>query len=337
MSEQSRVTYIDIAKALAIFLVILGHVVNVGTPVKTILYTFHMPLFFILTGMTYKWPSNGSWHFIKERLARNVGVLLIPYLLFALFYSKLTFSNLAYIGYSSWKTLRMAGSLSSLWFLMALFMSHMYLLIVFKLLPKKYEENMLLLLLIAIVLLTIGVFLPYGGKYGYPWMTNVAFVGSAFILFGKLIRKLVNRFSDMNIAWRLFAFVVTLILFLVMIPVNHPSPGYVLMADGLYGNATIFAVTAFLGSVSVIMFSQISDVLFSRQSFVLWIGKNTLGIFLIHKFIVGGAQTIINNIGYDYNNVAIACATSVIVLMVSCVIVMLINKFVPFLLHYEKR
>lgn len=337
MSEQSRVTYIDLAKAIGIYLVILGHVVNVGTPVKTILYTFHMPLFFILTGMTYRWPSNSGWQSIKERLFRNAGVLLIPYLFFALIYSKLTFPNLALISYSSWKTMRMAGTLSSLWFLMALFMSHVYLLFVFKLLPKKHEENTLLLLIIAIVLLTIGVFLPYGGKYGYPWMTNVAFVGSAFILFGKLLRKLVNRFSEMNIACRLFALVVTLILFIVMIPVNHPSPGYVLMADGIYDNAVFFAVTALLGSTSVIMFSQISDVLLSRLSFVLWIGKNTLGIFLIHKFIVGGAQTIIKNMGYNYNNFAIACATSVIVLLVSCVVVMLINKFVPFLLHYEKR
>lgn len=337
MNGQPRISYVDIAKAIAIYLVILGHVVSVGTPIKTILYTFHMPLFFILTGMTYKWPSNGSWQSIKERLYRHVGVLLIPYLIFALFYSKLTFPNLAYIGYSSWKTLRLAGSLSSLWFLMALFMSHVYLLIVYKLLPKKHEENTLVLLIIAIVLLVIGVLLPYGGKYGYPWMTNVAFVGSAFILFGKLLRKLVNKFSDLNIACRLIAFVVTLILFIVAIPVNHPSPGYVLMADGLMGNVFFFAVTALLGSASVIMFSQVTDPLLSRLTFFLWIGKNTLGIFLVHKFIVGGAQMIINNMGCDYDNVAIACTTSVAVLLVSSVVVMLINKFAPFLLHYEKR
>lgn len=337
MTEQSRVTYIDLAKAIGIYLVILGHVVNVGTPVKTILYTFHMPLFFILSGMTYKWSSNNSWQTIKERLTRNASVLLIPYLLFALIYSKLTFPNLAYIGYSSWKTLRMAGSLSSLWFLMALFMSHVYLLVIFKLLPKKHEANTLVLVIIAIALLAIGVLLPYGGKYGYPWMVNVAFVGSAFMVFGMLFRKGVNKLVGLKLAWRWSVLIVVMVFFILMIPVNHPSPSYVLMADGLYGNALYFTLTALLGSAVVILFSQITDSMFSRMSFVLWVGKNTLGIFLIHKFIVGGAQTIISNSGLDYNNVAIACTTSVIVLLVSCVVVILINKFIPFLLHYEKR
>ena len=335
MSEKSRVSYIDIAKAIGIYLVILGHVVNVGTPLKTILYTFHMPLFFILSGMTYKLPSDNSWQSIKERLKKKVSVLLIPYILFALIYSKLTFTNLACIGYSSWKTLKLAGSLSSLWFLMALFMSHVYLLIVFKLMHKKYEGNAFVLLIIAIVLFTIGVIVPYGGKYGYPWMMNVAFVSSAFMLAGIMFRKWVCKFSDLTIAWRVVILIITLLAFIMMMPVNNPSPGYVLMADGLYGNAIVFAFTALLGSITVILFSQMADVFLSRQSYVLWVGRNTLGIYLIHKFIVSGAHTILKNMGLDYNNMAIACASSLLVLLVSCAVVVVINKFVPFLLHFK--
>ena len=335
MTEQSRVSYIDIAKAIGIYLVILGHVVNVGTPVKTLLYTFHMPLFFILSGMTYKLPSGNNWQSILNRVKKYVGSLLIPYILFALFYSKLTLPNLAFISYSSWKALKLAGSLSSLWFLMVLFISHVYLLLVYKLMQIKNGRNALLLLIIAIALFTIGVILPYGGKYGYPWMMNVAFVGSAFILAGILLRKLVSKFSDLVITWRLGILIISLIAFIIIMPVNKPSTGYVLMADGIYGNAIVFALTALLGSMIVIMISQISDVILSRQSFILWVGKNTLGIYLIHKFIISGVHTILNNWGLDNNNVAIACATSVLVLLVSCAVVVVINKFVPFILHYR--
>lgn len=336
MSGQPRISYIDTSKAIAIFLVILGHVVDVGTPMKTVLYTFHMPLFFMLTGMTYKWPLDKSWQTIKVRLVRYAGVLLIPYVLFALFYSKLTYSNIVFIIYSSWHTIKLAGSLSSLWFLMALFMSHIYLLFLFKVLPKQIITTPVALSIMALLLLVIGVFLPYGGKYGYPLMTNVAFVGAAFVLIGFLLRKIYG-YSELNIAWRVSAFLVATILFIVIIPFNHPSPGYVLMADGLYGNVVLFAVTAILGATAVIMFSQITDVLLSRCTLMMWIGKNTLGIFLVHKFFISGAHTITNKMGMDYNNITIACILSVMVLLISCIAVMAINRFVPFLLHYEKR
>ena len=337
MSGQPRISYIDTSKAIAIFLVILGHVVDVGTPMKTGLYTFHMPLFFMLTGMTYKWLSDKSWQTIKARLVRYAGALLIPYVIFALFYSKLTYSNIAFIGYSSWHALKLAGSLSSLWFLMALFMSHVYLLLLHKVLPRQIITTPIALSIIALFLLVVGAYLPYGGKYGYPWMTNVAFVGAAFIMIGLLLHKMFDYYAGLNIAWRLGAFLVATILFVVTIPFNHPSPGYVLMADGLYGNVALFAVIAILGATAVIMFSQISDVILSRCTPLMWIGKNTLGIFLVHKFFINGAHIITNKMGMDYNNVTIACILSVMVLLVSCIVVTVINRFVPFLLHYEKR
>lgn len=337
MTGQMRFTYIDIAKAIGIYLVILGHVVSGGTPLKTFLYAFHMPLFFILTGMTYRWPSDNNWLTISERLTRYAGRLLIPYILFALIYSELSFPNLVYIGYSSRHTLKLAGALSSLWFLMALFMSHVYLLVLFKVLPKKYISNPFVLLLAAIFLLAIGVLLPHGGKYGYPWMINVAFVGSVFILIGILLCRWNDKYLKLSLLKKLFILLITVSLFIVTIPINNPSPGYVVMADAHYGNVAIFAMTAIFGSVSVIMFSQIMDVFLSQLSFVMWIGKNTLGIFLVHKFFVSGLKAVLIRMGIDYNNIAIACASSVLVLIISCVVVVAINRFIPFLLHYEKR
>ena len=55
-SNKRRIEMIDIAKALAIVLVILGHTVgNFDMPAyRLIIYTFHMPLFFILAGMSMK-------------------------------------------------------------------------------------------------------------------------------------------------------------------------------------------------------------------------------------------------------------------------------------------
>lgn len=51
--KRARIELIDIAKALTIFLVILGHTTgNLDTPLyRRVLYSFHMPLFFFLAGI----------------------------------------------------------------------------------------------------------------------------------------------------------------------------------------------------------------------------------------------------------------------------------------------
>ena len=56
MKKKARIEVIDIAKAITIFLVIVGHSTgNFDTPLfRRVLYSFHMPLFFILAGMSIK-------------------------------------------------------------------------------------------------------------------------------------------------------------------------------------------------------------------------------------------------------------------------------------------
>ena len=48
-----RIEWIDIAKALGIFLIVLGHTLRAGK-VHLIVYTFSVPLFFIISGLVFK-------------------------------------------------------------------------------------------------------------------------------------------------------------------------------------------------------------------------------------------------------------------------------------------
>ena len=50
--ERIRLDYLDFAKAIAVFLVIVGHAAgNNDEPYyRMVLYTFHMPLFFMVSG-----------------------------------------------------------------------------------------------------------------------------------------------------------------------------------------------------------------------------------------------------------------------------------------------
>ena len=51
--ELKRIEYIDIAKGLGIILVVIGHCIDGKTFPGTWISSFHMPLFFILSGMCF--------------------------------------------------------------------------------------------------------------------------------------------------------------------------------------------------------------------------------------------------------------------------------------------
>lgn len=74
MAKQ-RFDWLDIAKGIAILLVIVGHTVNNPSLTRQVIFSFHMPLFFILAGYTFRVKPWG------ELLKTSFMRLLVPYVL----------------------------------------------------------------------------------------------------------------------------------------------------------------------------------------------------------------------------------------------------------------
>ena len=51
MTKSNRIVWIDQLRAVAFLLVIIGHT-YVNADVKSVIYSFHMPLFFMISGLT---------------------------------------------------------------------------------------------------------------------------------------------------------------------------------------------------------------------------------------------------------------------------------------------
>lgn len=77
-----RIIWIDYAKAIGIFLVILGHVPIPGD-LKWWIYGMHMPLFFIISG----YLNSATELSPLEHLKRIANSLLVPYVIYAAFIS----------------------------------------------------------------------------------------------------------------------------------------------------------------------------------------------------------------------------------------------------------
>ena len=69
---KQRISWIDVTKGIAIYLVILGHSL-IGLKVNDYIFAFHMPLFFIASGLLFREKS------IKKTIAGNFKKPLVPY------------------------------------------------------------------------------------------------------------------------------------------------------------------------------------------------------------------------------------------------------------------
>lgn len=114
---KERIVWMDYAKAAGIWLVVVGHMPFRGSP---LIYLFHMPLFFMLSGYLFK-PVG-----IMREFVRSVKALLIPYLMYSIVLllvsvlaDDISWNNLlnVLLGNSE----KLPSYIRPLWFLVALF------------------------------------------------------------------------------------------------------------------------------------------------------------------------------------------------------------------------
>src|SRR5215213_9781223 len=90
-----RIEYLDIAKGIGILLVVLGHNdFEVISPfVQRMIYSFHMPLFFFLSGYFIN-ASLPFWDFFKKRF----NALMKPYFftIFLIYFTSVSFEKMGF-------------------------------------------------------------------------------------------------------------------------------------------------------------------------------------------------------------------------------------------------
>ena len=75
-ANSNRIHFLDVAKGIGIYLVVLGHVTH-SEWLWYYIWQFHMPLFFFISGLLYS-PK----HFFKDFLIKKTKSLYIPYVIF---------------------------------------------------------------------------------------------------------------------------------------------------------------------------------------------------------------------------------------------------------------
>lgn len=84
LNKETHLSWIDQAKGIGVILVILGHLIyhqDSLTPMAKAIYSFHMPMFFILSGYVLNEVDFSFFYYVKKKFLR----LVVPVLLLSCF------------------------------------------------------------------------------------------------------------------------------------------------------------------------------------------------------------------------------------------------------------
>lgn len=339
--NKRRIEIIDIAKAITIFVVILGHTTSNtdASMFRRIIYSFHMPLFFILAGLSIKPRILSTGREWLEFLKKSILAVVVPYLIWGMFYGTFAYKSFGYLFTGSWEALNEMGTLTSLWYLTCYFVAKIIVQLVINLILKFSESKRKLLFLIAGVIVTACGYLIVHPESGVIWCADIAVVAAGFILLGIAIKEIYITMAQQKNLVIFLIFAVSTGLFFLCTLGRGDNLHLSIMAKADYGNVLWFSLSALLGSIAVLSLSWVifrlsreSRFQFSTRA-ITFIGSHTLGIFILHKpFLWEVAVPFFSNLMSGCPFELIALVSSIVALIYSIIVCVIIEKFVPQLL-----
>lgn len=277
-----RVFWIDQLRGIAIFLVILGHV-ELPDKINGLIYSFHMPLFFMITGLTMK--NEKLQHInMKEYIVNQIKNLIIPYFWMSFMMYPLWYLVSCYRKESSVSVLQVLKGIflgnslicvstsNALWFVLVLFLAK----ILYVILCKMTKDNIRIMTILVIVSAVLGV--VEQGKVRI-WHWNVVFTAVVFIYVGNCMMQWYQKRGEailQNLKKRKFCLLLA-VLFLIGIMSAYFN-GRVSMNRNTFGNfVLLFYITAIaFSSVCMLSVIKLLPTKENSKSIIVYIGKNSL-------------------------------------------------------------
>lgn len=304
----NRFDYLDIAKGFGILFVVWAHIMLTGVTHQMI-YAFHMPLFFLLSGMLFQRGKYDSFpQFLKKRAKR----LLVPYVAWSVVTWCVWFV-FRYVRHdpvdSYWmpllQTVIAQGSgefivhNSALWFVPCLFLVEiMYFGI------SRLSTSVRLLICFGCAGLSFLLGALYGKDYWplLPWNMDAALIALPFygvgnVLISKYPHAVVVESAHKHWKWYAFSCVcLTIVLYWGATTYGECSMG----SSSYFTNGFVFMVRAFVGCASLLCLSLLLGniqkpfyLLSVILRYIKWAGVNSLDIMCSHIPIKGVCMIIV--------------------------------------------
>lgn len=332
-----RLKYIDITRAIAMFLIVLGHTLVHSEHCSIIykfIYSFHVILFFIISGFTFS-AKKKFLEFLKGKFLRIMVpyfvwafLFLIPYALFSSGVSEDLdrqssldlLSQIKTIFYGDFYNLMQNRPL---WFLPALFTTEVIYYFIIKFSEKFPKSEIPLFITMILVSFVADRFL----HLTLPWGLNQAVIIGWFLYLGYLIKK--YNILEKILPQKHILVPVFLVIGFLAFYFNDTI-------DCMTNSYRIFPLTI-LSSLSFSFVVIIISHLIKENRLLEYIGKNTMGILIFHRIIILLFQTKLGVITSILNNsnvlseFVLALIVTTIAVLLSLVANYVVKKVFPIL------
>ncbi|MAE22002.1 MAG: acyltransferase, partial [Pseudomonas sp.] len=278
-----RSDWVDYAKGLGIILVVYAHVVRglvsagfdvpsvLSSVVDSIVYSFHMPLFFFLSGLFF--IDSLKRRSLDGMLFSKLDTIIYPYIVWSLFQGGIevilsTYTN-GHVTFA--EVLTLWEPRAQFWFLYALFLIFLVWSVIYAYLSSKYT--------ILIFSFASFLYLVQSWFDGVYWL-SVLVKNSVFFMFGVVFREY-NLYqylsSRVGLVCLTLAFVSGQYLFHFHYGYTHTDKGISLLV---------------LALVSISF--TVSFLIRFRSRLLAYIGGASMAIYLMHILAGSGVRVILN-------------------------------------------
>lgn len=273
--KKQRLEYVDLLKTVGILFMILGHV-QFGDYFDVYVHSFHMPLFFFISGFLFNLDRNkvGSVY-----AGKKIKSLLMPYLLWGALYEVIGYiMNIGQLKSFIFNNIYEVPIGGAIWFLTALFFTELigYVLIKF---TKSYIGFAISIFLVIVI--------RFAG-FNLPLSIDSALVGTIFYLVGYYCREYILETYKKILSNKMLTTAVILALIIVSILVAMYTP-LVSMRTNEYGNVfRFFMIAIVLTTLWFFVCYMLSASLKNEKIMrgLTYIGRNSITFVCVNQLVI---------------------------------------------------
>lgn len=335
--KNGRLEWLDVLKCIVMFCVVVGHAVPKDTndTIGYYIYSFHMPLFFAISGMTFYLQCSKRNFTIISLVKNKAKTLIWPYWVFSLIALPLWIFNFRVIsdvgkGNSILKLLYgmfysneefITSTTNAMWFLPTLFLT----LICFWIIVKWADGNDKVLILSVCIIGCFGYTGSfYESSFDSPWHIETIPIALMCVLLGWCFIKHIDKFySIIGAKGRQVSWII------VLLPIAYCCARFntkISMAVNTYGSFLLF-VGAFISFSCICI---IISMWVPSLRILKFIGRNTVVILAFHSPFFRTLEHWSDSSLWLISQHPIMTATLVFVLLIP--MCWIVEKYFPFLL-----
>lgn len=283
MESKKRLGWIDMCRGIVMILVVLGHTLTYNSNLRFIIFTFHMPVLFIISGFVFK-PRVlciSAPKYAKRLLMPMyvAGIALLIYRIMSMIIEQQKLADICYwikrtivavlfaSGVDTPKGFPWVHTFGMLWFLAAMFWAMILLTVIF----NNTEKN-----IIRIILCLSGtvVGMVISRYVWLPMNFDIALIVLTYLCVGYYLK--INSMDNMKL-------MIPIIVFCGIIwGVNYMLGGKIELAQRRFDIPVLSFAASVAGSILVMYICKITYRKNKLTDALQFVGKNSMTVLVIH-------------------------------------------------------